>query len=491
MIVNLIKNKIEECYYINESFGKLLNIKFNGNLTNAVLTELNDFILSNNDVYESNNLMELIYESFMDLDDNRFINFLRNMVNGHPDKDRTYSHMMNDIKENLDTTYDLPYEYYNMSKEDLNKKCDSLFIEGKFLLLSKTRQFIKDNIRLNDYKSFVFENRDLAKKILINNNLDETDRVYIRIRELLKNNPGYLGLFTYYNKAEKIGFGRLKTLFFNIMQNSDIINQLPNEAVRYMPRNGHFRGSYKMKDGRTYNTHFEHLEDDITKLEEKHIAKLFADAYPGEIKLDLHKNSDYIEIIKELTNKSDKSKEKLKLYKKFWLNKVSRYKTQEELINSLTKFVFADSNVEDTRQQVKNDSDLKMVFDDGEIMVIRVLSYDAIQKIGNDTSWCIKDSLSYWTDYVYDNNVQLVIMDFSVPRTSVNRKIGVTLYNNGKVYTSHNINDSYISEPNINEILKKSFITLYDLFEIARDMGTNEYYDSSEISSDSYGASDW
>ena len=179
MITKLIRNKIEECYYLNESFGKLLNINYKGNLTDAVLLELNDFILSNNEIYESNNLMDLIYESFMDLDEDRFTNFLRNMINEHPDRYRTYSHMINDIKEDLDIKYDLPKGYYNMSKYELNMECDKLFKEGKYLLLSKTRQFINDNIRLNDYQNFVFENRDLARNILKKNDLDETDRVYL------------------------------------------------------------------------------------------------------------------------------------------------------------------------------------------------------------------------------------------------------------------------------------------------------------------------
>ena len=201
----------------------------------------------------------------------------------------------------------------------------------------------------------------------------------------------------------------------------------------------------------------------------------------------LIENSDFIEIITELTNNSEKSKEKLELYNKFWLNKVSRYKTQEELVDSLTNFVFADSSVEELRRQIENDYNLKLVFDDGELIIVRVLSYDSIQNIGNDTSWCIKDSLSYWTDYVYGQNVQLAIMDFGVPRTSVNRKIGVTLNSNGSLNTAHSINDGYITEADINKILSKVNVSLDDMFDVARDLGSNEEYDDDEVSEDSYG----
>jgi hypothetical protein len=483
MIEKLIKKRIQDCYENNNSFKKLLEKRFGNDYNDMTFIELNDFIMSNNDVYESNNLLDLIYDSFLTLNVSRFTKFLRNMVNEHPDRNRTYSHMINDIKENLDIKYQLPKEYYNMNKYQLNLECDKLFKESKFLQLSNTRQFINDNFRLNRYESFVFENRDLARRILTKSNLDETDRVYIRIRELLQKNPGYLGLFTYYNKSENIGFGRLKTLYLKLLKNANILNQLPRPVITYMPRSGVFHGPYKHTDGRTYNTHFEQLEDDITKLEEKHIAKLFADEYPGELKNGLQNNSDFVELVKEITN----NPEKLEMYKKFWLNKVSRYKTQQELLDSLLSFVFADSGVKDIRNSVKNDSDLRMVYDDGQILVIRALSFDGIQDVASDTSWCIKDSLSYWVDYVYGDNVQLVIVDFTVPRTSLYRKIGVTLNSNGSVNTCHNINDGYMTGDEVNKILKdKINMTLYDLFDVAIYMGSNETYGSDEITSDSY-----
>jgi len=486
VIDKLIKERIKQCYNSNEPFKKLMDFRYNTNYIDIVTSELNDFILSKNDIYNSNNFMHLIYDAFLELKDGRFTNFLRNMITGHPDAERTYSHMLNDIKDKLDTKYALEENYYNMTRYELNMVCDKLLKEGKYLLLSKTREYINDHISIGDYQNFIFENRDLAKNILRKNDLDETDRVYARIRELVKAKPNLLGLFTYYNKVENIGFGRLKTLYHNLTKNSDIIGQLP-DIQTYMARRGNFRGPYKMEDGRTYNTHFERLEDDITRLEEKHKAKLFADAYPGEIKKGLAENPDFIEIIKELTDTTEKSKEKLELYKKFWLNKVSRYKTQQELVDSLTNFVFADSNVEDIRRQVADNYQLKTVYDDGEIIVIRVLSYEAIQSIGSDTSWCIKDSLSYWTDYVSTGDIQLVILDFSVPRTSPNRKIGVTIYAGGTFHTAHNTNDSYVSESDVNEILKKANISLEDAYEIAIDLGTNQYYEQEEIRDDSYG----
>jgi hypothetical protein len=486
MIKNMLENKIENCYTKNKSLKKYLNIKYDDNFNYNIMLELNDFILSNNDIYESNNFTDLIYESFYELDDYRFTVFLRNLLTENPNRNRTYAHMLNDIKEKLNTTYELPKSYYNKSKTELNDICDQLFSEGKFNLLSNTRKYIKENFRIDNYQSFIFENRDLAKKILKQKGEDDNDLDYIRIKKMLEHNPNYLGLFIYYNKIEKINFGRLKTLYNKLLAYKDILRKLPDRPTTYMDID--HKGSYKGKDGRTYPTHFEELEDNLRQIKEEHTAKLFADEYPAHLRYNLAKNSDFIEIIKELTNKTDDAKDKLEMYRRFWIRKVSRYKNQQDLLNSLENFVFSDSSSEKIREKINSDSGLKMVFDDGDVIVCRVLSYDAIQNIGSDTSWCIKDSLSYWTDYVNGDNVQLVIMDLTAPKTSPERKIGCTLYSDGSMSTAHLINDSYISENDLNELLeKKALVKLKELFDIAKDLGNNVYYDSSEINSDSYG----
>ena len=100
MYSEILVSKINECCDLNEPLNLLLEKKYgNVNKSNLVLTELNDFILSNNEVYQSNNFQKLIYEAFINLNNSRFTNFLRNLVNNHPNKKRTYSHMINDIKE--------------------------------------------------------------------------------------------------------------------------------------------------------------------------------------------------------------------------------------------------------------------------------------------------------------------------------------------------------------------------------------------------------
>ena len=192
---------------------------------------------------------------------------------------------------------------------------------------------------------------------------------------------------------------------------------------------------------------------------------------------------DFIEAIKTLVD----DEEKLALYSKFWLKKVSRYKTQQDLIDSLISFVFSDTGVENLRSTINNDSQLKLVFDDGELIVVRVLSYESLSNFAGDTSWCIKDSLSYWMDYIGNDNIQLVIINAEMPATSVEGKIGLTIYDGGRYNTAHRRNDSYIGEKELNQYLGNYGLSITELYDLSRGIGSNEYYSQDEISDDNYG----
>ena len=150
-------------------------------------------------------------------------------------------------------------------------------------------------------------------------------------------------------------------------------------------------------------------------------------------------------------------------------------------------FVFSDSSLDSLRNIIDSDHQIKLIYDDGEVIIVRVLSFESLKKIAGDTSWCIKDSLSYWQDYVGSYNVQIVIVNSALGQTDLKRKIGLTIYSGGRFYTSHNINDSYISESELNIYLGEwTSLNIETLYEMSSNVGSNEYYSSSDVSSDSY-----
>jgi len=486
MVKNILKDRIKKAIESNTSFRNMLMYNYKSiNVEDIIIKDLEDFLLSKEEIYQFSNFKDLFYADVMGFDSHRFANFLRNIINDHPDKNRTYQHILNDIESKLMEAYSIPNEYIKMKRGQLDEICEELFLQEKYAELKNLRNFIKENFRVHDYSSFVNENRDLARKILKKVDADETDKVYIRLRKLLESNPSYLGLFTYFNKVENIPFVTLERLYNRIVRNAEIIRLLPEIIVDYMKH----KLPYQTPDGRTYNKHFERLNDDMDRLEELHKAKVFADEYPAPLRKGLLQNSDFVECIKEILG--DMTGEKKKMYDKFFLKKVARYKTPQELLDGLTTFVYAMNDDENFRDTVKDHGWLNMVYDDGDLLVIRARNQNGLQEIASDTSWCIKDSLSYWCDYVKDDSVQLVIIDLKESKTSLYRKIGVTLdpagwSGNYEYRTAHLKNDAYISEDDLNKRLKKYEITLKDLFDIAVNYGDNEYVSDDEQINDEY-----
>lgn len=488
MIKNLLKDKIDKSIKASPSFYDMLTDNYEINeIKDVILRDMELFLLSKEEIYKFDNFKDLFYGVILDFDDHRTANFFRNIINNHPDKIRTYNHILNDIENQLKENYDLPKKYIKMKRYELDKLCDDLLLKEEYHTISLIRNFIKDNFKVHDYGSFINENRDLAKKILRKNGLDETDKPYIRLFKLLEKNPGYLGLFTYFNKNEKIAFITLKRLYDRLVKMSDILFMLPQPVVNYMTP----KLPYTTEDGRRYTKHFERLTDDLTVIEEKHSAKLFADKYPANLRRNIINNPVFVEIIKNLM-RDDNYEDKLDMYNKFFIKKVSKYKTQEELIKALNVFFDAlDESDDDIRDIVKNEYYLHNIFDNGELLVIRARDYESFQKIAHDTSWCIKDTLSYWVEYVNDGTIQLVIIDYTEPKSSLYRKIGVTLNKDdfgfsSKFRTAHLKNDGYVGEDEINKRLKKHEISLDDLHEMSKGYGNNVYYDDSEISDSEY-----
>lgn len=485
MYEQLLKNKIKDSLNSHKIVDK--NVKWLGsdnNLINIIKRDIDLFLMDNDEIYKFSNFKDLIYKSFINLNNNRFANFIMNVVNEHPDRHRTYNHLLNDIKHQLREKYNLPDNYYHMSRSELDNICDDLLIKEDYFILHRIRDFIKDNFKVYDYKSYIKENKDLALKILRNKNIDETNKTYLRIKKMLENHSGYLGLFTYFHFIEKITFIRLKLLLKNLIENKNILRNLPMNVTDYMLQKVPFT-----INGRTYNTNFEKLEDDLTLIIDQHNAKLFANEYPAHLRRNLHFDADYIEIIRELTADTPESKEKLDLYNKLFIKKISRYKTQDELIQSLTDFVYSSNKNNDIQDLCKNNSDLKIVFDNGRLTIVRVLSHESLYDIANDTNWCIVSSLSYWMDYVGDNNIQLVFIDSTKPKSSIERKIGVTLNsyyyysNNSNKYfnTAHYRNDSYINENNIKKILEENGTDLETIYLISVSLGSNKSYSQYDV----------
>src|SRR5574343_1334761 len=94
----LILSKIEDSIYSNKYISNLLFETYDEKeIVTSIKDDIDFFVMCHKHAYQFNNFHNLMYESILNLNDNRFANFIKNIVNNHPDRNRTYNHLFNDI----------------------------------------------------------------------------------------------------------------------------------------------------------------------------------------------------------------------------------------------------------------------------------------------------------------------------------------------------------------------------------------------------------
>ena len=476
----------------NEYYLKLVTGLYNTkNFGEEIVNDFNDFLLSNDDIYDYKNFKNLFIDVLISFDNSRIMNFLKNIITNHPDRKRTYTHILNDVKQHLVKEYKVNENYITKSRNELDKECDKLLVEGKLHELSNLRNYIKRKFRVHNYNNFVLELKDMAISVLKENDLDEGDRDYIRIREMVKKNPGYLGPLVWLNKNENTNINALKNLYQMLTENDGINKYMTFPTLAEYVK---LKLPYTHTDGRTYHKVREFISDDINAAISTHKAKLEADRYPNHLRKGLFKNADFVEMVKLLNGNDYESVQLRDMYNKFFIIKVSKYKNQKELLDALNDFIYASKDTEDIAEKMDNIYDIKTFFNNGEIILARVLSQEAMEEISGDTSWCIAASIHYWVDYVGNGgneNIQIVLIDLTKNYTSIERKISFTLSHDDwnekwKYVTGHKKNDNYIEQNSVEEILKEHFIDLNYVYKNSKDLGENESYSTGEYNDTRY-----
>jgi hypothetical protein len=211
------------------------------------------------------------------------------------------------------------------------------------------------------------------------------------------------------------------------------------------------------------------------------------------LELRLHKQNNFIKSIFKtkynfLINKCVEEEIKLMLnnnirehdLKHFFFNKIAKFKTSEELIESLIAFrlknVLWDKN---TYLNTINEKNLNVEFIDikEESMLIQVNNYQSCKEIGAQ-AWCIVESEEYFNQYVGYTNRQMIWLDFSKPISDVTSIIGFTVDMNGRIKSSYlkndepsesHITDSFTFNPICGEAIGDYLSSRYDdqdVFEI-------------------------
>lgn len=268
---------------------------------------------------------------------------------------------------------------------------------------------------LKGYINYVNENMDMAKSI-ISKKMD----AFEKLKTLLSKNIGYIGKFTDYLYNENIPYTELEELYKSILDLKSKNVSIDISKLKY-----------------------EKVLDLIQSEKEKLIVNSFISMFPSKQKESARKllRSNFSLFLKVASKPNIDA----------FISKVSRYKTEDDLLDAI-KIFSKDSS--DDREKVKETiSKLKstVVFEDSDILVVYVPIQDDIKVLGSNTSWCIVSSSSLWTNYT-KGRFQFILYDYSTDEYDPKFKIGFTLTDTGNIHAAHDILDSGASTHLINKL---------------------------------------
>jgi len=277
----------------------------------------------------------------------------------------------------------------------------------------------------------------------------ERDSKFVKIRELLGDKLGYSYMFLYLYLIEQIPLEELKNLLQNLDDKKDLLSKTRRPINNYIDPN--------------LPNNYEQLIDDLEDLNRYKKSKKFIDEFTSDLKRDYATAPKYIKdnlvsiagAFDELGKETDGriNLEKQKATQKRFFDKIRRYKTVRELLvaaevflkseanNNLTKFY---DSIEKCNKKYGNYG-VKILYDEGGLIILECLSFPACRELFSNTSWCIASSLSQWDNYVGGENIynkQYMIMNFNLSPADNESAIGITIESTGKVRACHLKNDA-------------------------------------------------
>jgi hypothetical protein len=304
----------------------------------------------------------------------------------------------------------------------------------------------------------------------------ENDRDFLKIKDMLKDNPGYTYAFTKFFFEDMVDTEisqrhiELKSLYDTLKDMRQSLSQLPLPSIeaytKQKPTNDDQRKPY------------ERLIDDIEKLKtgrlsNKWINKLFSwqkvwfdNMTPAQKEKIEGISTAFDEFGKEPDGTIDLQKNKQ--LQNFFFAGVGRHKTMSELLSAAIDNIKAANNagtvkflqaVERVNKKYGEINGAEEVYNKNGILIIEVKTFTANRDLNANTKHCIASTLSNWNHYCGDNyfNKQYYIYDFDLLPSDNKSVIGVTIDDKGKITACHLKNDdnfingikAYLEEKNI------------------------------------------
>ena len=416
---------------------------------------------------------------------------------------------------------EIKYDMDNGQKKSLTPsdfvKIDA---EKKKLLTDEMR-----SIKVSDDKIRELTNSPIFKEIReLSADVKASDGV-AKVYQLDRDNIAWLYNFVYFYYYENMSIDDLKGLYIRLLENKDMLNKLEvNENGKLVERP--FDLNYiniRIKNNA------ELLDDALGKIPNQRIYKKYEADLPAHLKRDLKTAPQIIKdqflevalgfdmLFKDNSGKMFTSKEDLdkadKNYKGFWgqmledrregsptfgqqvfQSPISRYKNIRDLIENGKGYLKGLGNSQfESFYETFNKCNMQFgnagatqVFLDKGIFIIEVKSYGANRILNAHTSHCIKDSLSYWNQYVNQNtrgefveeNKQYYIYNFNLMPSEQLWTIGVTIQpedtGNGYVRAAHDKIDRQVNPITILKDWEKEYKLKEVATKRAKDLGASD-----------------
>ena len=185
-----------------------------------------------------------------------------------------------------------------------------------------------------------------------------------------------------------------------------------------------------------------------------------------------------IAIISRFYRLSDAKKEN-------FIRKVSTITDFDELMHQMKHITNAhfDWNKESFMDFLHNveGMDYDIVFEKGDVVLLKVNNYETVKYLAKTTSWCISKNRLYWKQYVANpfEFSQYVLFDFSKKEDDLLSIIGFTSRFNVGLVNAHDFMNNNILTADERKVLLHSFVSTYNqnksIFSVLKNAGIDLY----------------
>jgi len=311
--------------------------------------------------------------------------------------------------------------------------------------------------KIANWNSFIInENLKQATAYLKRINVDRNDDNFTLIKDLLRNNTGFLGMFTIFHYEQSVNLNDL-TKLLEFLKSNDA-SKLRNAAVNY--------------------TNYNDLIDEIDKIRMQKKIKSVHDELPKVLKtMVLDDSGNYVEKFAILAQDIYDIEVKNGFFKK--ISKVSDY---HELVDTMADFISkfkSGGNYDSMIAKIASVDGAEIVYQDPdeEIIITKIKKFEASAYLGS-TNWCIVNQPSSWKSIVTPsiNSIkqQYFIWNFKLLISDPLYFCGVTIGNSGNITDAHDFND-YEIKSNIPEHIENLMKYLTPISNEEKEAARVEY----------------